>query len=61
MTFLRVGNPCLVKCTNGRACREFGKYFCLCPKGRKGRDCKENGKLSRGRHIFWTHWLTRRQ
>ncbi|CAH3161296.1 unnamed protein product, partial [Pocillopora meandrina] len=40
------GNPCLVKCTNGRTCREFGKHLCLCPKGRKGRDCKENDAVA---------------
>ncbi|XP_066025219.1 fibroblast growth factor receptor 4-like isoform X2 [Pocillopora verrucosa] len=40
------GNPCLVECTNGRACREFGKHFCLCPKGKKGKDCKENDTVA---------------
>ena len=48
-----VGNPCLVECINGQTCREFGKHFCLCPKGKKGKDCKENGKSSEGRRIFW--------
>ena len=48
-----VGNPCLVECINGQTCREFGKPFCLCPKGKKGKDCKENGKSSEGRRIFW--------
>ena len=53
LTFLPVGNSCLVQCTNGRTCRKFGKHFCLCPKGKKGRDCKENGKLNEERRIFF--------
>nr|XP_058945534.1 hemicentin-1-like isoform X2 [Pocillopora verrucosa] len=40
------GNPCLVECTNGQTCREFGKHFCLCPKGKKGKDCKENDTVT---------------
>ncbi|XP_022807116.1 leucine-rich repeats and immunoglobulin-like domains protein 2 [Stylophora pistillata] len=42
-------NPCLEECTNGRNCREFGKYLCLCPKGKTGHNCKENGKLNKDR------------
>ncbi|XP_022809630.1 fibroblast growth factor receptor 3-like [Stylophora pistillata] len=39
-------NPCLEECTNGRNCREFGKYLCLCPKGKTGQNCKENDTMA---------------
>ncbi|XP_066025260.1 fibroblast growth factor receptor 3 [Pocillopora verrucosa] len=39
-------NPCVVECTNGKTCREFGKHFCLYPKGKKGKDCKENDAVA---------------
>ncbi|XP_078379877.1 fibroblast growth factor receptor 4-like isoform X4 [Oculina patagonica] len=39
--------PCFEECTNGKTCRQFGKFLCLCPRGKKGTNCEENDAIAK--------------
>ena len=41
-----IGGFCEEKCPSVKHCRKFGQYLCLCEKGKKGTDCKEDGMSS---------------
>lgn len=43
--FILIGGCCEEICSGGKSCRQFGKYICLCEKGKTGKNCKENGTL----------------
>lgn len=43
--FSSTGGRCEVNCTGGKMCREFGRFLCLCEKGKKGFNCEGNGML----------------
>ena len=38
------GGLCEKVCSTGQSCRKFGTYVCVCPTGKKGKDCKETGR-----------------
>ncbi|XP_020614819.1 neurotrimin-like [Orbicella faveolata] len=41
------GGLCAERCSGGKSCRQFGQYLCLCEKGKTGRNCEEQGMLSK--------------
>ncbi|XP_068734070.1 fibroblast growth factor receptor 3-like [Montipora capricornis] len=45
LTLAYVGGNCTEKCKDGKKCRYFGKYLCLCERGRKGAMCTNNENL----------------
>ena len=43
LSHLSTGCRCIVTCNGGKICRQFGKFICLCEKGKRGSNCEENG------------------
>ncbi|XP_068687446.1 uncharacterized protein [Montipora foliosa] len=43
---MTIGGRCEEQCNNGTKCRYFGKYLCLCEKGKKGAMCTTNENLA---------------
>ncbi|XP_068687447.1 uncharacterized protein [Montipora foliosa] len=43
---MTIGGKCEEQCNNGTKCRYFGKYLCLCEKGKKGAMCTTNENLA---------------
>jgi len=41
------GEFCEEICLSGKSCRQFGQYLCLCEKGKTGKNCEEQGTLSK--------------